>query len=197
MLFSRKTLFLSFFLAFVIFSVISHTASASQLKNNLMVNLLGVATGNYGPEYEIALGNHFGLGIRANIIPIWEAKGGKSSSDDDYDWIYSVSGYGAGISGRFYPFGAAPKGFHLGPRFDFIGFSGTYEDRAHNEAPVDTNVLIGTAHLEAGYKFIIAQRVVLGLFVNGGYVTAQAPDASELLALAYIVGGGIYLGIAF
>ncbi len=191
---SKKNLiFLVFFLICSPFTI-----HASSPQNAIMFNAMGLASGNYGPEYEIALSDHFGLGIRANLVLDWEWKGGKNDEPgDDYDWIYKVNGYGAGISARLYPFGHAPRGLHIGPRFDFIGFNGTYEDRAHNEEPCDTNLSLGTAHLELGYKFIIGNAVVIGLFGDAGYAFAEAPDASSLLALLYIVGGGIYVGCAF
>jgi len=168
-------------------------------RNVIMVNPMALVGSNICPEYEIALDNNFGLGVRADIVVNWEWKGGKDSSDssDDYDWIYSVDGYGMGLSARFYPGGKAPVGFYIGPRVDFIAFNGTYEDRAHNQDPVDTNLTLGTTHLEIGYKFIFGDTVALGLFADGGYAFAEAPSASSLLALTYIIGGGIYLGIAF
>ncbi|MBN1595358.1 hypothetical protein JW933_05465 [candidate division FCPU426 bacterium] len=150
-------------------------------------------------EYERAFTSSMGLAIRSNIVSDWEWKGGKNENEagDDYDWIYSVDGYGAGLSARFYPWGKAPEGFHIGPRCDYISFYGTYEDRARNRETVDTSMTLGTAHFEIGYKDVLGGFLVMGTFVDFGYAFARSVDASSLLALTYIFGGGIYIGAAF
>jgi hypothetical protein len=196
----KKHILITTLVSFILLSpAFTHIATAESLKNQIMINPLALSLNNFCPEYEFALSTHFGLGLRANLVLDWEFTSGKNKNDpdDDYDWIYKINGYGVGVSARMYPGGNAPEGFYLGPRADFIGFQGTYEDRANNNDPVDSSLMLGTAHLEIGYKFTISNTVVLGFFGDAGYAFAQAKDASVLLTLLYIVGGGVYVGYAF
>ena len=159
---------------------------------------MALAGSNISVEYERSITANLSMGLRGNFVSNFKLTGGKSDDEgDDYDWIYSVNGIGGGISLRLYPYGPAPSGFYLGPRMDFIQYSGTYEDKVHNKPPVDTRLSLGTVHGELGYKFLIARAVVIGAFIDAGYAFAEATDASSLLALMYLFGGGLYLGIAF
>ncbi len=150
-------------------------------------------------EYERGFGNYMGLGLRGTLTPRWEWKGGKSGDDDDYDWIYQLKGGGVGVSARFYPWGNAPQGFHIGPRADFLTFQGTYEDRAKNLPAKDVAIQISTLHLETGYKFAIRDRFIISPFVDAGVPFTKSDDSgARLLAtMAYVIGGGVYLGWCF
>jgi hypothetical protein len=163
----------------------------------IMLQPLALVSNDISPEIEFPLGSHFGLGIRANAVVNWEIKGGKSNSSDDWDWIYRYNGGGLGLSGRFYPGGRGPKGFYLGPRLDYVSCQGTYEDRVHNKAAVDTTLTITIAHLELGYKWLIKDTIVLGLFGDGGYGAVKSDGEASLASLFALIGGGVYVGWAF
>jgi hypothetical protein len=161
---------------------------------------LAVGSGHVSLEYERALGNYFGIAGRYTNISHFLWQGGKNNTPgDDYDWIYDLNGFGAGLSARYYPAGNAPAGFNMGFRTDFLHYTGTYEDRAHNRAAVNANVDISLFHLEFGYKIIIAHAFVIGPFLDAGYPIVSGTDsgANLLGALSFIFGGGLYLGWAF
>ena len=167
--------------------------------NVLMVQPMALALNTASLEYERTLTDVIGLGIRVNGVDGWDFGGGKDHDDpeDDYDWRYDVSGFGVGLSPRFYLAGDAPRGLYLGPRFDVLFLAGDYEDRAHGEPVEKTHFSIHTAHVEAGYKFIFGDAFAFGLFADAGYAGSDAENASGLLGLFYLVGGGVYLGWAF
>ncbi|MEW6517675.1 MAG: hypothetical protein AB1439_12315 [candidate division FCPU426 bacterium] len=146
------------------------------------------------------MGEQFGLAGRLTGISHFLMRGGKTDeAGDDYDWIYDLNGVGVGVSARWYPGGNAPAGFNLGLRMDYNHYVGTYEDRAHNEAPVDARVSAFLIHGELGYKFIIANTIVIAPFLDAGLpLISGADDGANLMTLfTFIAGGGLYIGWAF
>jgi hypothetical protein len=165
----------------------------------LMIMPTGLVSNSLIAEYEHIFGNHFGLGIRGTATSHWLWEGGQTGTGDDYDWIYTLSGIGFGLSARIYPWGQAPQGYYLGPRLDYLSYSGTYENRAQNEDPVNVTLQVTTIHIETGYKFIFGRHFVLSPFVDAGIPLVKSSDSGATLAgiFTFILGGGIYLGWAF
>jgi hypothetical protein len=167
--------------------------------NAIMFLPTGLASSSYIFEYERGLGDYWGLALRGTGTSHWLWQGGKTGADDDYDWIYTLKGAGAGLSARIYPWGNAPQGYFVGPRVDFLKFQGTYEDRAKNRPQEDIELQVTTLHLETGFKFLIAERFILSPFVDAGVPLVKGSDSGAELAMvvSFIVGGGIYVGWVF
>lgn len=172
-------------------------------RSALMLQPMGFLSGagHMSLEYEIGLNDYFGVAGRLTAISHFLMRGGKDNSDpgDDYDWIYDQNGFGVGFSGRYYPGGNAPEGFYYGLRLDLNRYFGTYENRAHNLAPVDTSLTATLIHAEIGYKFVIAHAVIVGPFFDIGLPVVAGTDTNFDVAtiVSFIVGGGLYIGWAF
>ncbi|NTV52677.1 MAG: hypothetical protein HGA76_06675 [Candidatus Firestonebacteria bacterium] len=183
----------------VAFFLLSAQAKDFPDPNVLMILPTGAFSNSFILEYERGLGNYFGFALRGTSTHHWLWEGGKTGSNDDYDWIYTLDGTGFGLSARLYPSGNAPQGYFIGPRVDFLNYRGTYEDRVKNLPPVDVTLQVTTYHLETGYQFIFGEHFVLTPFVDAGVPVVKSSNGGATLAgiVTFILGGGIYLGWAF
>jgi hypothetical protein len=136
-------------------------------RNSFSMNLLSTLAVYPTAEFEFVLNPLSSLALRG-----------------DANFQFTSPAYGGGFSYRFYPLRTAPRNWYLGPRADIIS---------------NPDLSLLTVKFEAGEKIYFENGFVFGYFFDVGIPipTSGFGGSGAIWLMAYIVGGGVTIGLSF
>jgi hypothetical protein len=174
----------------LVLSIFMISALAVNAQENIIkLNLLGLALGNIGVQYERTLGEHSSLAMGISYLP------SRSLPDFVIDEDSTTSLKSMSFSGwtftpeyRYYFSGKAPKGFYVAPYFRYSTFivdkvDISYTSTTTNQevkVPADGSYKATTVGLMLGSQWLLGEHMTLDWWILGVGFGSQEAEITAL-----------------
>ncbi len=163
--------------------------AANAQENIIKLNVLGLALGNIGVQYERTIGEHSSLALGVSYLPT-RSLPQFIIDEDTTNSLKSLafSGWTFTPEYRYYFSGKAPKGFYVAPYFRYSTFSVdeidiTYTSTATGfevKVPADGTFKGSTLGLMVGSQWLLGEHMTLDWWILGVGFGSQKAEVTAL-----------------
>jgi hypothetical protein len=175
-------------LLLIFFTLILASGTAVAVEQTVTIDPLGLALGVYNIQYERTISEGTTLSIRASYRDADRKLRPPTvlQSFDKNGWAWKA--FGLGGSYRSYISDTAPAGVYWGAGIDFLYVDAEYSGK-------NSQSVFGAPQGEAGYNWITNNGMVLGIYMNMGYLIGNLDVSStDIPKVGPFVGGGLKVG---